>query len=170
MAEFLLPTLAVAALALLAAAGVAHTRHPAALREALDRQDLLPADLRTVVGRALGPIELGVAVVAAVVSEAGFAVAVLGAAFAVHLVVLLRLRPDAPCGCEAGRAAGSAVSPFDLGRALLVLAGGVALVVLPHGLTAAEALTALVAGVTLALAVDVVARSQRTTDLLGSHP
>jgi hypothetical protein len=164
---FLVPTLAVAALALLATAGVAHARHPAALRAALDRQDLLPAGLRALLSRALGPVELATAAAAALVPAAGVAVAVLGTAFVVHLAVLLRLRPDAPCGCDDG---GAAVSPFDLGRAVLVLLGGLALAVRPGDLSVGEQLTALAAGLALALAVDLVARSQRPPLVLGRYP
>jgi hypothetical protein len=167
MTDFLLPTLAVAALALLAASGLNHLRRPGALRDALDRQALLPHALRAVVSRALGPVELALALAAAVLPAAGFGVALLGAAFAVHLVVLLRVRPDAPCGCDGD---GAAVSPFDLGRSLLVLAGGLALVARPDGLAAAEQLTVVAAGLALALAVDLVARSQRPTVVLGRYP
>ena len=167
MADFLLPTLAVGALALLAVAGVGHTRRSGELRDALDRQGLLPVRVRGLVSRLLGPVELALVALGLVVPAAGFAVAALGAGFVAHLVVLLRLRPDAPCGCDGD---GSAVSPFDLGRALLVLAGGLAVAARPGGLDAAEQFVALVAGLGLALSVDLVARSQRPALVLGRHP
>jgi hypothetical protein len=165
MAAFALPTLAVGAVVLLAAAGVAHTTQPARLRAALDRQALLPRRVRAALARVLGPAELLLAATAPLGS--GPAVALLGAAFLVHLLVLLAARPDAPCGCTGDDAA---VTPFDLGRALLVLAGGLALVADPSDLGAAEQLTVVVAGVALALAVDLVARSQRPLLTLGREP
>lgn len=152
MADFLLPTLAVAAVALLLAAGVGHVRHPAALRRALDEQGLVP--FRGLVARGLGLVELAVAASALVT---GVAVTLLGAGFVTLLLALLRRGDGAPCGCD-----GSAepVAPVDLGRAAVVLGGGIALLLGLPALDAAEQATVLLAGVGLALAVDLAARSQ----------
>jgi hypothetical protein len=151
MATFLLPTLAVAAVTLLVVAGVGHLRHPAALRSALEAQRL-PA--RGLVARALGPVELLVALSALVT---GVAVTAIGIGFLVVLLVLLRRETTAPCGCDGGA---DPVAPVDLGRAALVTAGGVALLAGLPDLSGPEWATVLLAGVGLALAVDLAARSQ----------
>jgi hypothetical protein len=183
-ADFALPTLAVSALALLAAAGVDHASHPRRLRGVLDRHALLPAPARTAVGSLLGPIELALAAAGASVLAAaapgptaiGTLVAALGGLFLAYLGTLLRTRPGLPCGCS-GPDDGQA-GPFDLGRPALVLAGGLALATSAHerlaSLGVAQRATTVLAGVALAMAVDLVARANRPVarpvTVLGREP
>jgi hypothetical protein len=169
MADFLLPTLAVAATALLLRAGAAHLAHPGALREVLDRQDLVPPRLRRPLAVGLGGVELALGLVAGVAlvgdtgsSSTGLVVAVLGAAFTAFLLVLRQARPAAPCGCGGTDAELAGVGPVDLGRAAVVLAGGLALAAGAAGrlagLEASEQATTVVAGVAVVVVVDGAAR------------
>jgi hypothetical protein len=175
MAAFLLPTLAVAVATLLLHAGTTHLRHPGALREALDRQDLLASRLRRPLAVSLGGVELAVGLAAAVVlvgdtgsPTAGLVVAALGVAFTTFLLVLRQARPEAPCGCGGTHAADDAgVGPVDVGRALLVLGGGLALATGAPGRLAGldpiELATTIVAGIAVAAVVDVAARVRPPT-------
>ncbi|MFD7659912.1 MauE/DoxX family redox-associated membrane protein [Actinosynnema sp. NPDC059797] len=67
--------------------------------------------------RALAALEL---VVAASVVVTPYAVAVLYAAFAVHLVRLRKRRPGAPCGCFRGE---GPVTGWTIGRAVVFAVG-----------------------------------------------
>ena len=182
MADFALPTLAIAAAVLLVGAGVAHLGRPGDLRAALDAQRLLPPVGRAAVARLLGAGEVAVGLAAGwqlltgrtgAPGLAGLAVALVGLGFAVLLVVLLRYRPGTPCGCAGGT---DPVTVADLGRAVTVLTGGLALTADASGrwlgLDGAERATTLLAGLALALTVDLAARSHRTAivDLGGVTP
>lgn len=89
--------------------------------------------------RALAALEL---VVAASVVVTPYAVAVLYAAFAVHLVRLRKRRPGAPCGCFRGE---GPVTGWTIGRAVVFAVGAAAE-------PAAPPLIALSGGFVLAMA------------------
>jgi hypothetical protein len=177
MADFLLPSLAVAAVALLLGAGATHLAHPGRLRVALDRQDLVRLGLRRPLAVLLGGVESAVALAAAVAlvtetgsAAAGLAVAAAGAGFSAFLLILIRLRPGAPCGC--GGDGEGAVGPADVARSATVLLGGLALAGGAASrladLASAERATVLLAGVALAAAVDVTARAHRPIVLVAA--
>ncbi len=165
---FLLPTLGVAAVALLARSGILHLAAPAALHQVLERQARLPSPLRTLVARALGPTEIvvGGAVAAALATDraelvtgAGVAAVILGLCFLATMALVLGRRPAAPCGC--GAPDDRPAHPAALARSVLVLAGGLALLAGAAqelaALAAGETTTVVLAGVAVALAADGVA-------------
>jgi len=179
--DFALPVAALAATTLLAGAGAVHTARTSSLRDALTVQHLLPAPARRLVGATLGPLELVLAgagllsVVAKGPATIGVAIAALGAGFFGFVALLLRRRPGTPCGCAGGA---DPTAPLDLGRALVVLAGGLAIVTGAGdrfaSLAGPDRATALLAGVGLAMVVDLAARANRpattTITVLGREP
>ena len=107
MADFLLPSLAVAAAVLLLGAGATHLAHPGRLRVALDRQDLVRQGFRRhwpcswAVSRSPWASPPRVALVTDTGAAAtGLVVRRRRDRLRAFLLALLRLRPGAPCGCD----------------------------------------------------------------------
>ncbi len=178
---FVLPALAVGAVSLLTSAGAAHVGHRERLRATLARQAMVPQPAHLVLSRLLGPLEVGLGVAGALhlatstPALAGPAIIAMGTAFLAYLATLLRIRPGTPCGCGGDQ---NRAGPNDLGRPALVIAGGVALSAGADlrlaGLAGPQRATTILAGIALALAVDLFARANppvvRPTPVLGRRP